>query len=91
MTDVDPIIRAYGQAWLQADEAERRRLLHLSWSEDGLYQDPTDKVTAWNKHDVPPLVADVDWRGHDNRSRQGQPYRPHPYQYPRERRSQILV
>ena len=46
MTDVHGIIRAYGAAWLEADEAERRRLLQISWSEDGAYEDPTASVVG---------------------------------------------
>ena len=44
MTDISGIVRAYGAAWLAADEAERRRLLQISWSEDGVYEDPTASV-----------------------------------------------
>ncbi|MBR1148807.1 nuclear transport factor 2 family protein [Bradyrhizobium sp. AUGA SZCCT0431] len=46
MTDVNGIIRAYGAAWLEADEEERRRLLQISWSEDGAYEDPTASVVG---------------------------------------------
>ena len=46
MTDVDTIVGAYGAAWLEANEAERRRLLEASWSEDGVYQDPTASVVG---------------------------------------------
>ena len=38
MTDVHAIVRAYGAAWLEANEAERRRLLEVSWGEDGVYR-----------------------------------------------------
>jgi hypothetical protein len=44
MTDVLAIIRAYRAAWLEADEAERRRLLQICWSEDGVFEDPTASV-----------------------------------------------
>ena len=46
MSDVDAIIRAYGDAWLETDETERRRLLQIAWSEDGVYQDPTADVAG---------------------------------------------
>jgi|SRR5690348_10829798 hypothetical protein len=46
MTDVHAIVRAYGAAWLEPDEAERRSLLQIAWSEDGVYQDPTANVVG---------------------------------------------
>jgi SnoaL-like protein len=46
MSDVDAIVDAYGAAWLEADETERRRLLQFAWSEDGVYQDPTADISG---------------------------------------------
>ena len=46
MANVDETVRAYGAAWLEVDEAERRRLLQSAWSEDGVYQDPTAHVVG---------------------------------------------
>jgi len=46
MTDVNEIVCAYGKAWLEPDEAERRRLLQISWSEHGVYQDPNASVAG---------------------------------------------
>jgi len=45
MTDVDVVVSAYGAAWMDVDEAERRRLLAIAWSHDGVYQDPHDDVS----------------------------------------------
>ena len=39
----DPIT-AYGQAWLAADEAERRALLEVAWAPDAVYCDPLDRL-----------------------------------------------
>jgi hypothetical protein len=46
MTDVEVVVSAYGAAWMDVDEAERRRLLDVAWSDDGLYQDPTADVSG---------------------------------------------
>jgi len=46
MVGVDTIVNAYGAAWLAADEAERRRLLEIAWSENGVYQDPTADISG---------------------------------------------
>ncbi|MCP3403390.1 nuclear transport factor 2 family protein [Bradyrhizobium sp. CCGB20] len=46
MANVDETVRAYGAAWLEVDEAERRRLLQSAWSETGIYQDPTANVVG---------------------------------------------
>ena len=46
MTDVDVVVSAYGAAWMDVDEAERRRLLAIAWSDDGVYQDPTADVSG---------------------------------------------
>ena len=46
MSDIDATVGAYGAAWLEKDEAARRRLLEQAWSEDGVYQDPTAEVSG---------------------------------------------
>src|ERR1700743_1457537 len=46
MTAIDEIVSAYGAAWKEADDAKRRRLLEIAWSEDGVYQDPTADVSG---------------------------------------------
>jgi hypothetical protein len=44
MANIDDVVGAYGAAWLEKDDVERRRLLAIAWSEDGIYQDPTADV-----------------------------------------------
>ncbi len=46
MISVEMAVDAYCAAWRAVDEAERRRLLDMSWSEDGVYQDPTADVSG---------------------------------------------
>jgi hypothetical protein len=46
MNGVDAVVRAYGAAWMDVDNDERRRLLEMAWSEDGVYQDPTADVSG---------------------------------------------
>jgi hypothetical protein len=46
MANPDETIRAYGAAWMEVDEAARRRLLQSAWSEDAVYQDPTASVVG---------------------------------------------
>ena len=46
MNNVGSVVRAYGDAWLDVDDAERRRLLEIAWSDDGVYQDPTADVAG---------------------------------------------
>ena len=46
MTAIDEIVSVYGAAWLEVDDAKRRRLLEIAWSEDGVYQDPTAEVSG---------------------------------------------
>jgi hypothetical protein len=46
MSGVDAVVGAYGAAWMDVDDAERRRLLEIAWSEDGVYQDPTADVSG---------------------------------------------
>ena len=45
MTDVNAVVRAYGAAWLEDDEMERRRFLN-SLGADEVYQDPTADVSG---------------------------------------------
>lgn len=40
MADTQEIVEAYGAAWNEPDEAERRRLLERSWANDGVFVDP---------------------------------------------------
>jgi SnoaL-like domain len=50
---IDSIVGAYFAAWLEEDGASRIRLLEKSWSEDGIYQDPTVDISgreALNQH-----------------------------------------
>jgi hypothetical protein len=42
--EVSDVVRAYGAAWNEPDEASRRALLQDAWSEDGVYCDPTATV-----------------------------------------------
>ena len=46
MSEVDSVVSAYGAAWMDVGDAERRRLLEIAWSEDGVYQDPTADVSG---------------------------------------------
>src|SRR5271156_6309744 len=46
MTGIDEIVSAYGAAWADVDDAQRRRLLEIAWSEDGVYQDPTADISG---------------------------------------------
>ena len=39
-------VMAYGAAWNEADEAERRRLLETAWTDDGVYCDPTARTDS---------------------------------------------
>ena len=38
------VVAAYGAAWAEADEAQRRALLEKAWAEDGVYLDPTGRA-----------------------------------------------
>ena len=40
----DQLVNAYLAAWLAVDEAECRHHLEISWSEDGVYQNPNADV-----------------------------------------------
>jgi len=44
MPDIPKVVADYAAAWLEHEEAERRRLLEACWSEDGEYKDPTAEV-----------------------------------------------
>ncbi|MGP0058594.1 MAG: nuclear transport factor 2 family protein [Beijerinckiaceae bacterium] len=46
MTDIETMVRAYGDAWLEKDAAARDKLLEIAWSKDGVYQDPTVDVSG---------------------------------------------
>jgi hypothetical protein len=39
--DASKTVATYGAAWNEPDEAKRAALLEASWSDDGVYQDPT--------------------------------------------------
>jgi hypothetical protein len=43
---IDEIVAAYGAAWNEPDERARVELLDRSWSDDGVYCDPTATVTG---------------------------------------------
>jgi hypothetical protein len=40
MDDAQSTVRAYVDAWNEPAEAARRKLLHRSWADDGVYTDP---------------------------------------------------
>lgn len=42
--DLDAVVDTYADAWNEADEAARRRMLDTSWADDGVYVDPTARV-----------------------------------------------
>ena len=44
MATLRDVIEAYGAAWNEPEEQERRRLLERSWADDGTYTDPTAHV-----------------------------------------------
>jgi hypothetical protein len=52
--DTDEIIAAYGAAWNETDDAKRAALLEQSWTDDGIYNDPTATVNG-----RPALVAHI--------------------------------
>ena len=41
---VDDVVRAYGAAWNEPDEAARRKLLDEAWADDGVYCDPMGRA-----------------------------------------------
>lgn len=45
MNDSDGI-GAYGEAWREPDEEQRRRLLERAWAPDAVYCDPLDHVVG---------------------------------------------
>jgi hypothetical protein len=40
MGSLTQVLKAYGDAWCEADADKRRALLEIAWADDGLYQDP---------------------------------------------------
>ena len=42
--DTEEIVAAYAAAWNETDDAKRAALLERSWSDDGVYHDPTATV-----------------------------------------------
>jgi hypothetical protein len=44
--NMDPAeaVATYGAAWNETDEGKRRELLTKSWSDDGVYMDPTGRA-----------------------------------------------
>ena len=44
MINLDELVNAYLAAWCAVDEAECRHHLEISWSKDGIYQDPDADV-----------------------------------------------
>lgn len=46
MSDVETVVRAYGDAWLEQDAAVRDKLLDIAWNKDGVYQDPNVDVAG---------------------------------------------
>jgi hypothetical protein len=40
MDSLTQVLKAYGDAWCEADADKRRALLEIAWADDGLYQDP---------------------------------------------------
>ncbi len=46
MAALEPVLLAYVAAWNEADEGKRRLLLEASWTEHGIYSDPTAQVSG---------------------------------------------
>lgn len=44
MPTSNEIVRAYGEAWNEPDEAKRRALIEQSWADDGVFEDPRDRA-----------------------------------------------
>lgn len=44
MMDIEEVVATYCAAWNEEDDALRESLLHKSWSENGIYEDPTAVV-----------------------------------------------
>ena len=38
--DANEVVRTYGSAWAETDEAKRRQILEACWADDGVYLDP---------------------------------------------------
>ena len=52
-TALTEILQAYADAWGDIEPSKRQELLDKSWSEDGVYRDPTGEAagkTAWMAH-----------------------------------------
>ncbi|WP_425145002.1 hypothetical protein [Deinococcus sp.] len=43
---VELVVMAYTAAWNESDDATRRRLIELSWCENGVYSDPAARVVG---------------------------------------------
>jgi hypothetical protein len=46
MGNVDSVVEAWFAAWRAADHTERRRLVEICWSENGVYQDPMNEASG---------------------------------------------
>jgi hypothetical protein len=46
MADIQDIVDAYGAAWNEPDEDERRRLLEQAWADDGVLVDPERTIVG---------------------------------------------
>ncbi|OSQ45751.1 nuclear transport factor 2 family protein [Marivita geojedonensis] len=44
MDRLDQVLKAYTDAWCEADGGARGALLEIAWAEDGLYQDPSGEA-----------------------------------------------
>ena len=44
MDSLTQVLKAYGDAWCEVDDANRRALLEIAWADDGLYQDPSGEA-----------------------------------------------
>ena len=46
MSTTQEVVDAYGKAWNEPDETERRRLLNFAWADDGTFTDPQSDVAG---------------------------------------------
>ena len=46
MTTTQEVVDAYGKAWNEPDETERRRLLEVAWTDGGTFTDPQSDVAG---------------------------------------------
>ncbi len=46
MATFEQVVLAYVAAWNETDEGKRRTLLETSWTQDGIYTDPTGQVSG---------------------------------------------